>query len=328
VGTRSARQLLSSKAIDHLVILSRRPSDGSASAAALGASGAVSLEQLSVEAFGAALHGASVVLLAVPGPCRALAELSIRAGVPVVAVSDSTEEVRSLLELDQEARSRGVPVVVGAAMAPGLSCLLAAWLAPHLDELVELHVASLGTGGPACARRRHAALGEIVEEWRNGEWARKVASSGRELVWFPGRVGGADCYRVSRPDSLLLVQAFPAIGWVTARAAASRRDRMSSWLPMLRPPHPEGTVGAVRVEARGRRAGKAESLIVGAVGRPALLAGTVASVSALSAATGQLRAGVGGLASLASAPGELLAELHQRGVQLMVFEGANVTPAW
>ena len=159
-------------------------------------------------------------------------------------------------------------------------------------------------------------------------WARKVGSSGRELVWFPGHAGGADCYRVNRPDPLLLVRAFPEVRCVTTRAAASRRDRMTSWLPMLRPPHPEGTVGGASVEARGRLRGAAESLIVGAAGRPALLASAVAGTSALRAAAGQLSPGAGGLASLADKPGELLAELHERGVQLMVFEGAGAVPAW
>jgi hypothetical protein len=254
--------------------------------------------------------------------------MSLEAGVPVVSVSDNVDEVRSLLELDDRARDNGLPVVVGAAMAPGLSCLLAAWVASRFDQLAELHVATLGTGGPACARNRHASLRETVEEWRDGAWTRRVASSGRELVWFPGQVGGADCYRVNRPDALLLVRALPGLQAATTRAAASRRDRMTSWLPMLRPPHPEGTVGAVRVEARGFRSGTAKSLVVGAVGRPALLAGTVAAVSAIRAASGQLLSGAGGLASLVPDPGTMLAELRERGTQVMVFEGAPVTPAW
>ena len=91
-------------------------------------------------------------------------------------------------------------------------------------------------------------------------------------MWFPEQAG-ADCYRINRPDTLLIARAFPGLRFATTRAAASRRDRFTSWLPMLRPPHPEGTVGAVRVEVRGLRGGAAETVVVGAVGRPALLAG-------------------------------------------------------
>ncbi len=141
-----------------------------------------------------------------------------------------------------------------------------------------------------------------------------MAGSGRELVWFPG-YSGADCYRVNRPDALLLTASFPTLRAASGRAAASRRDRFTSRLPMLRPPHPEGTVGALRVEVRGRRHGEAEVIILGAVGRAALLAGTVAASVAVRAGTGRLPPGAGGLASMVSAPGELLAELSERGVR-------------
>ncbi len=327
VGARSARQLLSSKSVSELVVLSRKPALVEGRVAALGATGVVRLEQLRPAAFAQALAGAGVVLLAAPGPGGELAAASVRASVPVVSVSDDPAEVRTLLELDGEARRRGVAVSAGAGMAPGLSCLLAAWAVTKMDEVTEVHVATLGTGGPACARRRHAALREVLDEWRDGAWARKVAGSGRELVWFPG-YSGADCYRVNRPDSLLLTRAFPTLRAATARAAASRRDRFTSRLPMLRPPDPEGTVGAVRVEVRGRRAGEAEVVILGAAGRAALLAGTVAASAAVRAATGRLRPGAGGLASLVSSPGELLAELSERGVNILTFEGGGTPAAW
>jgi saccharopine dehydrogenase-like NADP-dependent oxidoreductase len=319
--------LLSSKSVSDLVVLSRKPALAEARVAALGAAGVVRLEQLRPPAFGQVLMGADVVLLAAPDPGGDLAGASVRASVPVVSVSDDPGEVRALLELDGEARRGGVAVAAGAGMAPGLSCLLAAWAVTRLDEVTEVHVATLGTGGPACARRRHAALREVVDEWRAGAWARRVAGSGRELVWFPGH-SGADCYRVNRPDPLLLTGAFPSLRSASTRAAASRRDRFTSRLPMLRPPHPEGTVGAVRVEVRGRRAGEAEVVILGAAGRAALLAGTVAASVATRAATGRLRPGAGGLASLVSSPGELLAELSERGVSVLTFEGGGTPPAW
>lgn len=327
VGSRCARQLLLSPLVSELVILARRPSEVAPQVTALGGGHGVELEQLSPVALARLARGAGVVLLAAAGAVLPWAETAVAAGAPVVSTCDEPAEVRALLALAPAARARGVPVVAGAAMAPGLSCLLAWWAASQMDEVTELHVATLGTGGPSCARRRHAALREPVEEWRAGRWVRKVAGSGRELVWFPGQMG-ADCYRVNRPDALLLRQAFPGLDAATARAAASRRDRFTSWLPMLRPPHPEGTIGAVRVEARGRRAGAAESVIVGAGGRPALLAGMVAAGAAVAALSGQLRAGAGGLASLATDPARMLLELRDRGARLVTFEGAAISPAW
>lgn len=327
VGVRSARQLLSSNAVTELVVLSRQPARSDPRVAILGGAGLVRLDELSETAFQEALRGAGVLLLTGTEPGPGLAAASLSAGVPVVSVSDDPSEVRSLLELDAEAKRRGLSLALGAGMAPGLSCLLAAWAAGTMTETSEVHVATLGTAGPACAKRRHAALREAVEEWREGAWVRKVASSGRELVWFPGQLG-ADCYRVNRPDALLLTRAFPNLRLATARAAASRRDRLTSWLPMLRPPHPEGTVGAVRVEVRGWRGGAAETAVVGASGRPAVLAGAVMTAVAVRAANRQLEPGAGGLASLVVGVGELLGELSERGVRLMLFQGAGPTPSW
>jgi saccharopine dehydrogenase-like NADP-dependent oxidoreductase len=327
VGARCARQLLSSKTVSELTVLSRRPAEAEARAPALGGKGAAAVLDLRGQASTRAVRSADVVVVACPMRDAAIARVAVSAGVPVVTTSDDPAAARALFELDSPAKSAGVTVVIGAAVAPGLSCLLAAWGASQLDEASEVHVATLGTGGPACARRRHAALREPVEEWRAGAWARRVASSGRELVWFPGEVG-ADCYRANNPAPFLLVKAMPSLRAATVRAAASRRDRMTSWLPMLRPPHPEGTLGALRVEVRGRRGGAAETLLLGASGRPALVAGAVAACAASRAAAGELLAGAGGLASVVAKPGELLGELAGRGVSLMAFEGARAAPSW
>src|SRR5207249_5996156 len=132
----------------------------------------------------------------------------------------------------------------------------------------------VGTGGPACARAHHRALAGAAIDWRDGEWRHRPAGSGRELCWFPDPVGAKDCYRAAAPDALLLVPAFPGVVRVTARVQANRRDRLTSRLPMLRPPHPEGGVGAVRVEVRGRQGPSREVTVLGAIDPPAVAAGT------------------------------------------------------
>ncbi len=328
VGARSARLLVSAYGFTGLTVLSRRPERLSGSLELLGEPGSVRAERLTHSRFEACLSRAGVVLLATPAPGRHWASAALAAGVAVVSVNDDPAEVRSLLGLAEGANRAGVAMAVGAGMAPGLSCLMGAWLVRRMGRVDELHVATLGTGGPACARRRHAALREPAEERRRGAWTRRPPGSGRELVWFPADVGGADCYRVSRPDPLLLGRAFPGLQTVTTRAAASRRDRMTSWLPMLRRPHPEGALGAVRLEARGESGGLAEALILGAAGRPAVLAGTVAATTAAWAAQGRLEPTAGGLAELVGDPAGFLAELIGRGVVLQEFEGTTPAPTW
>jgi hypothetical protein len=124
------------------------------------------------------------------------------------------------------------------------------------------------------------------------------------------------------PDTLLLVPAFPGASRVTARLAATRRDRLTAGLPMLRRPHAEGRIGGLRVEVRGRRGPARDTVVLGAVDRPAVAAGTVAAVTARWIASGQVHAtGAAGLASLVE-PLPFLHELVRAGVSAAVFEGA------
>ena len=107
-----------------------------------------------------------------------------------MATADDVADVRALLDLDAEAVERGRTVVVGAGFAPGLSCLLARHAVGSLDEADEIHVAKVGTGGPACAEQHHLALGSDGLDWRDGSWVSRTGGSGRELCWFPEPVGG------------------------------------------------------------------------------------------------------------------------------------------
>jgi saccharopine dehydrogenase-like NADP-dependent oxidoreductase len=246
---------------------------------------------------------------------------------PVVSVSDSLTEVRSLLELDGEAVEHGVPVVVGAAFSPGLSCVLARHGASWFERVDEIHVAWIGTGGPACAHQHHTSFGGRSVEWIDGEWLQRPSGSGRELCWFPDPVGAADCYRGALPEPLLLETSFHGVQRITAKLAGTRRDRLTARLPMLRPPHPEGSVGALRVELRGWRNGASDTVVLGAMDRPAVAGGAVAALAVFMAASGTLaRDGVAGLAEQVE-PLPFLTELARRGVRAATFEGADATAA-
>ena len=267
--------------------------------------------------------GADVAIVALPpGAHRHAAERLLEQGCSVVSTSDGVDDVRGLLSLGAEARERGRTVLVGAGFAPGLSCVLAAHAAAAFDEVDEIHVARVGTGGPSCARQHHRALAGEALDWRDGAWVRRRAGSGRELCWFPDPVGAEDCYRAAVPDALLLVPAFPGVQRVTARMGANRRDRLTARLPMLRPPHPEGGPGAVRVEVRGRRGTVRDVTVLGAMDRPALAAGATAALAATWVAEGRIpTTGATGLAG-AVEPLPFLAELARRGVKAAAFEGA------
>jgi hypothetical protein len=140
------------------------------------------------------------------------------------------------------------------------------------------------------------------------------------LAYFPDPVGPRDCYRADVADAVLLQRAFPTSRRVTARVAATRRDRLTAGLPMLRRPHPEGGPGALRVEVWGRRGGEREVVVYGAVGPPGLVAGTVAAMTVNALGAHRIGLGTSGLAEVLD-PVPWLAELDARGVSVLSFEG-------
>ena len=265
---------------------------------------------------------ADLVLLASPAARQAaIARRAVAAGRHVVSVADSVAAVKTLLDLHAEAR--------GARRRGGRRRGLRARTVLRAGAPRGRRARPRRRGARRPPRHRRSRLrptaphgaAEHGLDWRDHGWRRRPPGSGRELCFFPDPIGGSDCYRAGLPDALLLVPAFPAASRVTARLAATRRDRFTAGLPMLRPPHAEGRIGGLRVEVRGRRGQARDTVVLGAVDRPAVAAGTVAGVTARWVADGQtLTNGAAGLATLVD-PLPFLHELARAGVRAAVFEG-------
>ncbi len=317
VGQRIARQLAAAPKVDRLILGSRHPARlrGFAS----------QLLDVDVEAVAPGrLPDADVVVLSSPASGHAaLASEALSRGAHVVSLSESITETENLLALAKAATNADRSLVIGAGFSPGLSCLLASHGAKKFDRLVEIHVARMGTAGPACQRQLHRARTGSAIDWRDGDWVRRPGGSGRELVWFPDPLGARDCYRAAVPDALLLAPAFPGIERVTARVAATRRDRLTAMLPMLRPPHPEGGPGGIRVELRGFIDGRHHCELFGAIDNPGSAAATTAAIAAEWAIDGNLPVGAFGLGMLDD-PLRWLLELAERGVRAATYEGALI----
>lgn len=317
VGGRCARFLMASDEVEQVLVADTDRRRRDAVAASLG-SRATPVDGLDL----GDVARADVVVLATPSPRQVgLARDAVAAGSHVVATADGLSSVKALLDLDAEARERRVAVMVGCGFTPGLSCVLAAHAAAQFDQVDEIHVARHGTGGPACARQHHSTLRGRGVDWRDRAWARRPPGSGRELCFFPDPIGALDCYRAALPDALLLVPAFSGVNRVTARLAATRRDRWTAGLPMLRRPHPEGRIGGLRVEVRGRRGSLHDTVVLGAIDRPAVAAGTVAGLTVRWIGEGRIEPGARGLAATVDSL-RFLHELSDAGVRAAVFEGA------
>lgn len=317
-GARAARVLAGSPRVGSVVLGGPgvRP-EALARAMGAGAEGTVA-----VVADPLAADASVVVLAGPPGSHVDEARRAVAARCHVVSCSDANDDVTGLQALHADAVAAGVSVVIGAGFGPGLSCVLAAHAAGWMDQVEEIHLARFGTGGPACARGHQVALKGRSVDWRDGEWVRRPGGSGRELSVFPDPVGSLDCYRAALPDALLLHPVFPDAVRITARQAANRRQRLLAWAPMLRRPHPEGRIGAIRVEVRGYRDGASVTEVVGAIDRPAVAAGAVAGVAARWALEGRIAPGAGGLAGRVDTIG-FLDELTGHGVRAAVFVGAG-----
>jgi hypothetical protein len=270
-----------------------------------------------------------VVVLAHPAPHEQLAQRFLKSGASVVSISDDIDDVRALLDLRADAEENDAVLVVGCGVSPGLSGLLARYLAGQLHTLDELHVAIHGTAGPECARQHHRALGDTALGWHDNEWIEPPGGSGRDLVWFPEPIAAHDCYRAALADPLLLQRAFPTAARISARVSATRRDRLTARLPMLLPPHATGDPGAVRVEARGADArGGRQTVMAGASAPTAELAAAVAVAVALTLVDHRPVAGVYGTADAALEPLELLRLATDFGVRVQEFTGVARATSW
>ena len=327
VGARVARQIVNSDAVDKVILRDTSRERLARASRALG-------DRCRVEhaPFTRPLE-ADAVVVATPRGTQLEAVLeTIQVQRPAVLVGDGLAETIAVLRQSEDAARCGVPIAVGAGFGQGLSCLLAAHGASWFDEVDEVHVAKAGTGGPACALVHHRALSRMSYDWRVddstgvGEWVRRAGGSGRELAWFPDPVGPRDCYRAALPDPVLLHHALPTIGRITARVAATRRDRLTAPLPMLLPPHVEGGTGAIRGEVRGRRGTATDVAVLGATGRPAMAAAIVAATTVEWLLAGRHRvAGMAGLAEMVE-PLAFMSELAERGLQASIFEGERGSP--
>jgi hypothetical protein len=322
VGIRAARQLVDTPGLDALLIAGRNSSHVDDIAEALGDQArAVRLrpdEPLPDDV--------DVVAAALPADVGVtLARRSIEAGIPFASTIDDAAAIDALLEVNAEARRRGILVAPACGLAPGLADVLARHASDALDSVDEITVARSGVAGLACIAAARRARRAPALEWREGKWREDRHGTG-ELVWFPDPVGPQDCVPVA--DGIaLLVRAFPSMRRATVRLGEPPPRRLS-W-PGRRGVD-EGW-GAARVEVWGWRGRARESMVYGVIDRTAVAAGTVLAVAAARLAgiapgldaRGGPAAGVHSVAALVE-PVPFLAELARRGVKAAVFEGVRV----
>ncbi len=269
----------------------------------------------------AAEHG-DVAVLAHPVAHAPLAHAFAIRGASVVTVGDGLDDTRDLLDLDRDFVAAGSTLVIGAALTPGLSGLLARHLANGMHTVDEIHIAMHGTAGPSCARDHHRSLSGRAVSWRDGEWHQSLGGGGRELCWFPEPVGALDCFHAEIATPVLLHRSFPDVARIDVRRSARRRDRFTARLPMLSPPHREGAVGALRVEVRGGEASGARiTRVLGIAEAVGTASAATAAVFAAAALSGELPIGAVITSDEHLDTTTLLRRIEAEGIRLQEFTG-------
>lgn len=266
VGRRLLTELLSTPSVELVRVRSRRHE---VAAAQVGG-----LERVEIVRPGQPVHADWAAITVEASAQRTALRRTAEADVPAVSCCDDPELIAELL--DGELSS--TPVVVGAALSPGLTDVMAAHAATPLEEATELHVARHGVGDLACAEARSQAL-RRAGRVGDGAWVERSAGSGRELWFFPEPVGGRDTYRADLAEVQTLHAAHPQLERLTARISMTRRERMSVavGLPPLPSAQKPSGMGAAIVEARGRQGSTTTAVVLGVVDR---LEGAVAALIA------------------------------------------------
>ncbi len=320
VGGRAARQLIDTPGVAKVLLADARPKRAAEIAKLMGDK----VEVIDWQAGNPVPEGVEAIAAAVPaGDDVMVVRDALEAGVPVATATDDTAAIAELLELDERAVELGVPVVVGAGLAPGLADVLVRHAADSFDTVDDVNVARWGSAGEASASTVRVALTGLGAERRNGVVAELRKRGGEELVWFPNPVDAQACEPVANGLELL-GHAVPGLDRATMRFARPAKSPRT-W---PRRPPAVNEWGAVRVEVWGTRGAGRDILVYGAIERTEIAAGTVLALTVLGLA-GRLpglvdpRPGVTGLGGVVRAPA-FLAELARRGVKVAIFEGVSV----
>ncbi|MFO0711327.1 MAG: saccharopine dehydrogenase NADP-binding domain-containing protein [Sandaracinus sp.] len=224
IGSVAVRALAALEAFDEIVVADLRLEAAEELARQVGSRArAEALDVTSPASLEQAMRGASVVLNCV-GPFYRfgppILRAAIEAGVDYVDVCDDLAPTRLMLELDGEAKRRGVTALVGMGNSPGLANVFVKLCRDLLLDVVEtvdiMHIhGGEPTEGPAVlAHRIHAMLND-VPLFLDGQFVhvRQLEESGRAHVREADfrHVGRFPVYPYPHPETITLPTFLPGL---------------------------------------------------------------------------------------------------------------------
>jgi hypothetical protein len=160
---------------------------------------------------------------------RRIVEAAIAAGCDYISLCDDPGSLEEVLALDAEAARRGVRVLSGCGLTPGLSDLLACRASSRLDRIDSIELAwflELGPGlGMATVEHLLWSFAGKAPVRQEGNRSRARAGSWEEIVEFPPPVGKQVVSYLCHPEPITLPGAIAGVGDIWFKAGVGSRGK-------------------------------------------------------------------------------------------------------
>lgn len=279
-----------------------------------------------------------------------LVPAAIEAGVDYCSICDDWDPAEKVMDFyTEEAKKKGVTVIVGLGTSPGMSNVAVRHLARGMDKVSKVDVAvylplDMG-GGPAALQHGLHIMSGSVPAWRDGKRVMIPACSDKRTVEFP-KFGKKKVWNMGHSEPATIPRFMPGIKEVNFHMGLgmganlgvymsklglfekeSRVDALTRWIYSLEKfvSWGEPDIGAVRVDVWGEKDGKEIHRMLCGTGQMREGTGLSLSVGALMLGRKQILTEEGGVyAPEASYEPEIfLKHLKERG--LMGFEDIGMT---
>lgn len=148
---------------------------------------------------------------------------TIEAGVPYVDLNDDYDSTKEALELNDEAKKTGIPVIIGMGVSPGLSNVCAIYGANKLDRVDAISIswiAAAGPGGPAVLLHFFHGISDEIPIYFDKEWKSvSPVREGKKAIAFPDPFGLIEIPYIGHPEAITLPKFIEGVKTVTVRGS-------------------------------------------------------------------------------------------------------------
>ncbi len=357
MGSRAAEDLVASEGVTQVTIADRNVEAAQEIAKKLEGKGAdLVIKEIDAndhEALVEAIRGHDVAASAL-GPFyifeAKLVRAAIEAGVDYCSICDDWDPAEQVIDnYSEEAKKKGVTVIIGLGTSPGLSNVSVCHLTRQMDKVRKVDVAvylplDMG-GGPAALQHGLHIMSGNVPAWRDGKRVMVRACSDKRVVEFP-KFGKKKVWNMGHSEPATIPRFMPGVEEVNFHMGLGLGANLGVYMSKLGFFEKESRVdtltrviysldklisgsepdmGAVRVDVWGEKDGKEVHRMLCGTGQMREGTGLSLSVGALMLGKKQILTEEGGVYAPEAClePHNFLVYLNERGLQ--GFEDIEMT---